>query len=739
MVRKFLSIVLTVGVLLTTMSTALATSPTTIYIQGSVWNDANNDGIYDSGETFLENVTLSLLDGSGNGVNDPATGTLYIVMTNSDGTYLFEGLAAGDYQVEISLPTDTTLVPQDQGSDDTLDSDFNVTDFVADASSLGVDDFIDDLDAGLHSTVVSGHKIEGSVWKDTDENGVNDSSEEYFPNVELSLLDGSSNPVNDASGVPYVVTTNSDGFYTFEGLAAGDYEISLTMPLNYVLSAQDQGSDDTLDSDFEVTDFVATVTSLSADIEHVDAGMYLDTTTATGFDIQGAVWKDTNKDGINDSTEEYFPNVELSLLDGSSNPVNDATGTAYVVSTNSDGFYTFENIAAGDYQIQLAMPSNYVLSAQDQGSDDTLDSDFEVTDFVATVTALSADIEHVDAGMYLDATTTTGTGFKIEGAVWEDADRDGINDSTEVYLPNITLSLVDVDGNPINDSTGTAYIVVTNSDGIYTFENVAAGDYNVKLTMPADYALSPIMVGTDTTVDSDFEDTAFVANVMSLSADVSSLDAGIYSTSEDTEVDEEVCNEVTYEMKIDFEIPETWFSDAEESDPTYEALISLANRGIVNGAGEEHVAGLDAKINRAQVSKIVSIAREDVVYLGNSCEGQTSLGDIDAARDWFYGYVKNLEDKQILSGYPDGSFRPMQKINLAETYKILAISFNLITAEEAEVQMVTDGVDWFIPYQEVVVETGIVPEWIPEDLSTEITRGTFFYLLSALIDYSAAL
>ena len=84
-------------------------------IGNKVWNDADNDGIQDSGEMGVANVTVNLFDCNDNFI---ATTT-----TDADGEYLFGNLTPGDYYVQFVLPSGFAFTTKDQGSDDSKDSD----------------------------------------------------------------------------------------------------------------------------------------------------------------------------------------------------------------------------------------------------------------------------------------------------------------------------------------------------------------------------------------------------------------------------------------------------------------------------------------------------------------------------------------------------------------------------------------------------------------------------------------
>jgi len=71
------------------------TNPTEI--GGFVFEDLNANGIKDSGESFLENITISLFESQS---TTPLT-----LITNANGEYLFTGLISGaEYRVEFTVP-----------------------------------------------------------------------------------------------------------------------------------------------------------------------------------------------------------------------------------------------------------------------------------------------------------------------------------------------------------------------------------------------------------------------------------------------------------------------------------------------------------------------------------------------------------------------------------------------------------------------------------------------------------
>ncbi|MCX7792412.1 MAG: MSCRAMM family adhesin SdrC, partial [Chloroflexaceae bacterium] len=72
-----------------------------------VWRDDNGNGLQDAGEPGTNGVRVVLRDPGPNGVCDPTDAALATAVTAGDGAYLFTGLAAGRYCVDV----DETTVP----------------------------------------------------------------------------------------------------------------------------------------------------------------------------------------------------------------------------------------------------------------------------------------------------------------------------------------------------------------------------------------------------------------------------------------------------------------------------------------------------------------------------------------------------------------------------------------------------------------------------------------------------
>lgn len=94
----------------------------------------------------------------------------------------------------------------------------------------------------------------------------------------------------------------------------------------------------------------------------------------------------------------------------------------------------------------------------------------------------------------------------IEGIVWYDLNNDGIMDDNEPKASNIKLTLTDSQGNSVTDvDENVVSDVFTDENGYYTFSNLKAYDYYVKIAMPnPTYSITEKNVGAKATVNSKF-------------------------------------------------------------------------------------------------------------------------------------------------------------------------------------------------------------------------------------------
>jgi len=184
--------------------------------------------------------------------------------------------------------------------------------------------------------------------------------------------------------------------------------------------------------------------------------------------------------------------------------------------TGPTGEYLFSGLQPGDYFVEFVPPAGSVLTTRDAaGVSDGVDSDANPANGRTIPTTLDPGEADLtwDAGIYTPA--------EVGDFVWFDTDRDGIQDPGEMGIPGVTVELFDDNG----VSQGT---MVTGPTGGYMFTGLLPGDYMLQFTVPPGYIVSPQDVGGDAT-DSDINSTGSTVNFTLNSGDSDpDWDAGLY-------------------------------------------------------------------------------------------------------------------------------------------------------------------------------------------------------------------
>lgn len=227
------------------------------------------------------------------------------------------------------------------------------------------------------------------------------------------------------------------------------------------------------------------------------------------------VWNDINKNGIQDATEVGVAGITVTLY----NNVNEVVAATV---TDAYGYYLFDNLNPNTYHVGFSLPVNYVFSSKDQGGNDATDSDPDVnTGLTGTYTLASGDSNMtIDAGIYFVSPATASLG----DFVWNDTDKDGVQDANEYGIAGVTVTLYDMNGNPVATT-------ITDATGHYYFSDLTPGTYQVGFTSPIGYVFSPQDQGGNDAADSDVNPSTGMTGNVTLAAGENNLtlDAGLYS------------------------------------------------------------------------------------------------------------------------------------------------------------------------------------------------------------------
>ncbi|MFC1615669.1 S-layer homology domain-containing protein [Patescibacteria group bacterium] len=114
------------------------------------------------------------------------------------------------------------------------------------------------------------------------------------------------------------------------------------------------------------------------------------------------------------------------------------------------------------------------------------------------------------------------------------------------------------------------------------------------------------------------------------------------------------------------------FSDVPENHPNYTAIVDLQTKGVINGYPDGTFKP-DQTVNRVEALKILLLGSRIPVPETFTVADFPDTG----ADEWYSGILAEAVNLEIVDGYPDGTFKPAQTVNLVEAVKMLLNTNNV--------------------------------------------------------------
>lgn len=160
----------------------------------------------------------------------------------------------------------------------------------------------------------------------------------------------------------------------------------------------------------------------------------------------------------------------------------------------------------------------------------------------------------------------------------------------------------------------------------------------------------------------------------------------------------------TAEPKI--EVPTvSVFPDTSVDTLEGQAANVLQQRQIISGYPDGEFKG-SRSVNRAEIAKFILLAKG--IEAPSSIRNDGKFNDVGEG-EWYIPYIIQARNRGILSGYPDGSFRPAQTVNTVEFLKIITNTFDLPQNLDHSYTDVS-GNEWYAPYVGVAQAYDLFPE-----------------------------
>jgi uncharacterized repeat protein (TIGR01451 family) len=422
-------------------------------IKGFVWADTNNDGIFDATESPIlgASVKLTGIDALGNivSVNDT---------TLADGSYLFDNLYPGTYDIDETTPSAFL-----DGKDANGTGAFNqgaatndkITGIVLKPGNVSVTNNFGELKPS---------SIQGNVWSDANNDGIKDASESPISGVTVTLTG------TDDFGKPVLktVNTNPDGSYSFKGLFPGSYTITESRALGYLDGKDANGtgasSQGTLSNDL--------ITGIKLDagqdsIENNFGELLPASITGQVRDMTGA--------------PVGIATVEMQLLDGTGAPVLDAAGTPKTATTKPDGSYSFSDLRPGTYQVKEVQPNPYLELKVLPGKVGTTANGAAGNNVISAITLNAG-----DAGVTYDFEEIKPA--TLSGKIFNEATKQPLEQNGVVVRVNVQLTNADGTDIVLKDGSKVPFLTTTtNEAGEYSFGDLRPGTYVVTEVQPSSF------------------------------------------------------------------------------------------------------------------------------------------------------------------------------------------------------------------------------------------------------------
>lgn len=172
------------------------------------------------------------------------------------------------------------------------------------------------------------------------------------------------------------------------------------------------------------------------------------------------------------------------------------------------------------------------------------------------------------------------------------------------------------------------------------------------------------------------------------------------------------------------------FTDLNDSDPGYNAIMNLYYRGIINGYPDSTFLP-ENNVTRAEFSKMLLLTAKYAVD-----ENVTSSFNDVSDSHWSRKYIMTLAQKEILKGKGEGLFDPEGQITIGEVLTVLSRTFDLYNSGSTYGYSLSEH--WSNSYFVDAVEDGIVLSsdhfYRPYTPDKKATREDCARLLSRILE-----
>lgn len=392
-------------------------------VSGTVFADANDNGIADQDEIGMEGMQIELVEGDT---------TVFTTTVARDGEFKFDAVMPGDYKLRYVLPERGIFAKVDPAGNQFAGEGFAETEsfFIASAGSYT---------APVCGALTLG-QINGQVFKDSNGNGIMDAGEPPVSNAVIALK-----PTRE--DLPTLnVTTGDDGMFVLPDLHPDTYQFSAEFPDGYVMSRTE-----TVDLPIHAGANSTTV-ELPLHMGESFENQILGCVRPAG--LQGRMWLDENNNGLFEEGEQTPAGQTITVVDEKNGEV-----FAELITDENGNFGTYGMIP-GSFTVYYDMDA---ASAETKPGDCTFGC--QGNRLITSGILLGEDETRTDLVLGIVRFTS------ISGQVWLDQ----VGEIQPLNGALVTL---------VNEEGNEAASMRTEADGAYRFTGLMPGQWTVRAELP---------------------------------------------------------------------------------------------------------------------------------------------------------------------------------------------------------------------------------------------------------------
>lgn len=459
-----------------------------------VWEDLNQNGIFDINEPGVPQIKLYLI----NQANQIVDSTL----SDAQGHYLFPKVIVGRYTIQAVIPNEYGVADYKVGSP-ANDNDFDATGRTQ-SFQLNILGFNADIDLGLYRVSA----IEGLVWYDRNKNGERELSEHNMGFIPVFLLDASKR-IKDST------LTDGTGHYVFNKLKSNiPFYVQFKIETQYAYTLKDQTTDDK-DSDVDPQGLSDQVILPRGTTTNIDAGFYFDCTASAAnlkFDSS------SEPCDLGQGVTVHFSEIQTHFI-----PQNYAVNYLLVrtndqvivdvAAQNSflvNGGISYE-IIAFIYETNINGPNYFDINTIQKG----------ITPFSKLEESLKQNFICYSVSK-IPLTILINNCGSINGQVWYDYGFDGIHDPQDKPFANVLVCLLNAQSQFLDSAR-------TDQNGMYQFTYLnLANSYRIQVKNPSGFLFTLKDASGFEFNDSDVDLGGYSDIVQIPGTRLLTIDAGLY-------------------------------------------------------------------------------------------------------------------------------------------------------------------------------------------------------------------